>query len=51
MERVEWALFSGWDAVSEHDKFVESDGFKECGVIKDWVAGFEVRHAERLQLS
>jgi len=50
VEKEEWALFSGWDKVDNHMGFAQTEGFKEYGGIRDWVDGFDVKHAQRLEL-
>ncbi|KAH7045803.1 hypothetical protein B0J12DRAFT_576639 [Macrophomina phaseolina] len=49
-DKEEWILFSGWDEVAQHEKFGETGAFQDYGIIRDFVSGFEIRHAKILDI-
>ncbi|KAL7276041.1 hypothetical protein RUND412_000985 [Rhizina undulata] len=46
----EWDQWSGFNTVEEHHDFGNSEGFKKYGGIKEYLSGFEVKHASELKL-
>ncbi|OMP82662.1 hypothetical protein BK809_0006972 [Diplodia seriata] len=49
-EKEEWVLFTGWDEVAQHGKFGESEPFQEYARIKEFVSGFDIKHAKILEV-
>ena len=41
----EWLLFTGWESVEQHQEFGKSEEFKEYAEIREFLEGFEVKHA------
>ncbi|KAL0264205.1 C-4 sterol methyl oxidase [Diplodia seriata] len=50
-EKEEWVLFTGWDEVAQHGKFGESEPFQEYAKIKEFVSGFDIKHAKILEVN
>ncbi|CUS09375.1 unnamed protein product [Tuber aestivum] len=46
----EWLLFTGWESVTQHEEFGRSEKFKEYAEIREFLEGFEVRHAVRYDI-
>ncbi|KAG0136612.1 hypothetical protein HOY82DRAFT_49700 [Tuber indicum] len=46
----EWLLFTGWESVTQHEEFGRSEKFKEYVEIKEFLEGFEVRHAVKYEV-
>lgn len=41
----EWVLFTGWDEVSQHRTFPQSNGFQEYKKVLPFLSKYEVNHA------
>jgi len=46
----EWLLFTGWESVAQHQEFGKSEKFKEYAEIKEFLEGFEVKHAVKYEV-
>lgn len=46
----EWLLFAGWESVTQHEEFGRSEKFKEYAEIREFLVGFEVRHAVKYDI-
>ncbi|OKL57337.1 hypothetical protein UA08_07427 [Talaromyces atroroseus] len=49
--KEEFVLFSGWDAVEDHSKFAELEGFEDFATIKQFLDGADIKHAVRYAAS
>jgi heme-degrading monooxygenase HmoA len=48
--KEEFVLFTGWDDVTHHLRFAQSDNFQEFQRIRDSMDGAEIKHVVRLSL-
>lgn len=46
----EWLLFTGWESVEQHQEFGKSEEFKEYAEIREFLEGFEVKHAVKYEV-
>jgi len=46
----EFILFSGWEAVEEHQGFAKTPGFQEYQRIMAHIDGTEIKHAKKYQV-
>lgn len=44
----EWVQFTGFQSVENHHEFAKTEAFQEYGKIREFLAGFEVKHARAL---
>ncbi|KEF57775.1 uncharacterized protein A1O9_05695 [Exophiala aquamarina CBS 119918] len=46
----EFVLFTGWHEVEQHGDFAKTDGFEKYALIRDHLAGADIKHAVRLEV-
>ncbi|PUU74757.1 hypothetical protein B9Z19DRAFT_1110471 [Tuber borchii] len=46
----EWLLFTGWESVEQHQEFGKSEEFKGYAEIREFLEGFEVKHAVKYEV-